>query len=293
MSNILIVLASLIVTACLVFVQGCATSPNPPEKNENNIFTIIVPEESNSAGENNSKSKEAKEWVNKSSDSLVQKNWAEAIRASSVAIDLDHRLYGAYINRSWAYTEKGFYANAIADAKKAITINPESGLAYNNLGFAYQRKGDQLSAMENYKTACDKDLHLACENYKKLTGFSPSEIQGKIKILLDESLQEFQKENWDEVVVLSSWVLVLDKDNSRALSNKASALAEKGMLDEALDVITYATKVNPNNGIAYHNKGYILELMHRDKEAALQYEIACGLGIEQSCLDLGNLSTKQ
>lgn len=291
MSNISIMLLSLIATACLVVAQGCATSPSTTAKYNNNIFTISTPEDGNESSASNSKTQEAKEWVNKSSDSLVQQNWAEAIRASSVAIDLDDKLYGAYINRSWAYTEKGFYENAIADAKRAIQIKPESGLAYNNLGFAYHRKGDQLNAMENYKTACDKDLRLACENYKKLTGFSPSEIQGKIKILLDESLQEFQKENWDAVIVLSNWVLLLDKDNSKALSNKASALAEKGKLDEALEVITYATKVNPDNGIAYHNKGYILGLMRKSKEAALQYEIACGLGVEQSCVELKNIST--
>lgn len=293
MKNILSIFFLLSVITGLMVVQGCATTSNSSEKYENNIFTIVFDEAGEEAGSNNSFSKEAKEWVNKSSENLVQKNWAEAIRTSSAAIDLDNKLYGAYVNRSWAYTEKGLFANAIADAEKAISINPESGLAYNNLGFAYHRKGDQLGAMENYKIACEKDLQLACENYQKMTGFSPGEIQGKIKILLDESLQEFQNKNWDQVIVLSSWVLVLDKENSKALSNKASALAEKGMLDEALDVINYATKVNPDNGIAYHNKGYILELMHQSKEAALQYEIACGLGVEQSCQEFKKLSVPE
>jgi tetratricopeptide (TPR) repeat protein len=293
MSNISIVLSSLIATACLVTLQGCAISSNSSDQNPDNIFAISTSEGGNGSSTSDPKTQKAKEWVNKSSESLVQKNWAEAIRTSTVAIDLDSQLYGAYINRSWAYTEKGFYENAIADAQKAIAINPHSGLAYNNLGFAFHRKGDDVNALDNYKIACDKNLRLACENYKTIIGFSPSEIQEKIKVLLDESLQEFQNENWDRVIVLSSWVLLLQKDNSRALSNKASAFAEKGMLDEALDVVTYATKVNPDNGIAYHNKGYILELMHRSKEAALQYEIACGLGVEQSCMDLRNVSSSQ
>ena len=290
MENISVTIFKLFTTICLVLLIGCATSPNSTNKNQNIIVENFTSEEANTASANNSFTNEAIEWMDKSSESLVQKNWAEAIRTSTAAIALDNQLYGAYINRSWAYTEKGFYENAIADAEKAIAINPASGLAYNNLGFAYQRKGEDLSALENYKIACEKNLQIACANYKAITGFTPSEIQDKIKILLDGSLQEFQNKNWDEVILLSSWVLVLDKDNSKALSNKASALAEKGMLDEALEVISYSIKVNPDNGVAFHNKGYILELMQKNKEAALQYEIACGLGVKQSCLDFENIT---
>ena len=77
-----------------------------------------------------------------------------------------------------------------------------------------------------------------------------------------------------------------------ALVNRAGAYAELSNYQQALDDCNTALIVDPNMGVAYNNKGYVLELMGELKKAVMEYETACVLGVQQSCGDFKRLSQK-
>ena len=107
----------------------------------------------------------AAKWNEMSSNSLQQKNWTEAIRTASAAIQIDPNYDMPYANRAWAYIEKGFLKEAIRDAHTAIKLNPSNMYAYNNLGLADQMLGDTSKAFDNYKKSCLLGLKTGCDKH--------------------------------------------------------------------------------------------------------------------------------
>jgi Flp pilus assembly protein TadD len=87
-------------------------------------------------------------------------------------------------------------------------------------------------------------------------------------------------------------LLRLDPENTVAFVNRAGAYTELGEYQKALDDCNNALILDPNMAIAYNNKGYVLELMGEKKKAAMEYETACYLGVQQSCGDFKRLSQK-
>lgn len=108
-------------------------------------------------------------WAEKSTKSLLNSEWDQGIESASIAIALDPKLAAAYVNRAWAYVEKGLYDAAIQDCNVALTLDSRNAQAYNNRGLAYQKKGNMELAAKNYKKACKLGLAVACENLGLVT----------------------------------------------------------------------------------------------------------------------------
>src|SRR5579859_7856253 len=62
---------------------------------------------------------------------------------SSKAIQLDPKLTGAYVNRSYSQFRQDDYDNALADAKEALRLNPKSADAYHTRGRIRYAKGER------------------------------------------------------------------------------------------------------------------------------------------------------
>jgi tetratricopeptide (TPR) repeat protein len=114
-------------------------------------------------------SKMAKEWADKSYESVLAKNWDEVIAASSVAISLDPNLIDPYINRAYAYCETGSPEKALEDCNKALLIEPTNKYAHNNKGYALELLGDKEYAAMEYKLSCDLGFDAACRNLEALS----------------------------------------------------------------------------------------------------------------------------
>ena len=107
-------------------------------------------------------------YTEKSYKLLNQRRWNEAYLWASLAIAINPQLPDAYINRAWAYIEKGEIQKAIIDCNTALRIAPNNPLAYNNRAYAYEKMGMIDSAKKDYKTACEIGLALGCENLERL-----------------------------------------------------------------------------------------------------------------------------
>jgi tetratricopeptide (TPR) repeat protein len=223
---------------------------------------------------------EAMRWTQKSSESVMRGQWAEAIRCASVAISLDPGLPAPYINRAWAYTEKGLHEKAIEDSSTALRIDPRQVQALNNRGLAYVRMGQTEKGSQDYRKACEIGFILSCENFKELIGYLPSE---EIQALLKFSELSFSQKDYDRVVMLSSKVIELQPNNAEAYSNLCGAKATQGDFAQAKIYCQKAIRCNPDFSVAYNNLGYALEREGKRGEAEIQYEMSCGLGYSLGC----------
>ncbi|MGD8594669.1 MAG: tetratricopeptide repeat protein [Gammaproteobacteria bacterium] len=238
----------------------------------------------------------AQDWLQKSNAYLGAKNWQQAIDAATQAIALDNNLVDSYVVRSWAHAENGQSQQALEDVAAAIQLDPQNALAYNNRAYVHELLNNTENAQQDYQQACTLGYQPACETVVKLKQVIEQQrqaaMQATIKELTDKSYQQFQQQDWQGVVATATELLELDPENTVALVNRAGAYAELSNYQQALDDCNTALIVDPNMGVAYNNKGYVLELMGELKKAVMEYETACVLGVQQSCGDFKRLSQK-
>ncbi|MCF8069398.1 MAG: tetratricopeptide repeat protein [Desulfobacterales bacterium] len=219
-------------------------------------------------------------WSEIGYKNLKDEKWAETIRATSVAILKDPYFPNSYINRAWAYAEKGFFSEAISDCNQALKLSPDSVRAYNNRGLTYYKMGESKLAIADFKKACGLGFNVACDNYVFASGFYNELIP---RAIVEQGKESFFTQNWDLVIHQTTEALKFNPDNELAYTIRSGAKANKGLLDEAIKDADKALSLNPDFGIAYNNKGYIYELMGKEKEALLNYEISCGLKTPNGC----------
>ena len=223
---------------------------------------------------------EALTWLDKSYQCAHDGQWAESIRTASVAIILDPGLENAYVNRAWAYNEKGFYEKAINDCNQALMLSPENAAAINNRGLAYQRMEQEEKAVQEYRTACELGLDVSCNNFREIAGYLPSE---EINFFLKQSVESFSAGDYDDVLAVTSKVIEIDAYNAEAYSTRCAAEINNGQLQEAKRDCRKSIECDPDFSMAYNNLGYLLELEGDAKEATLYYEMRCGLGNNLAC----------
>lgn len=227
---------------------------------------------------------EAVDWTNKSKASIEEKNWSEAIRTASVSVTTDPSYPEAYVSRARAYMEKGFTDKALEDCKKALELDSNNNGAYNIRGLIYLRRGETNRAKNDLETACNGGLKAGCMNFKTVTGYEPRE---KVDFFLNRAEGAFNRRDWDGVIKYASEIT----DSEIALSVRAGAYANKGMLKEAISDCDRAIKINPDYPLSYNNKGFVLELKGEKKEALLNYEMACNLNMPIGCANMEKLSS--
>ena len=65
--------------------------------------------------------------------------------------------------------------------------------------------------------------------------------------LLDLAMKNFENENFTKAIQQFEKILKLDPENSEAIINKSSCLAEIGKYDESIDQLEIFLKKNPND----------------------------------------------
>ena len=163
-------------------------------------------------------------------------------------------------------------------------------MAYNNRAYAFELSGALTEAKKDYKKACELKYQPACETVAKFDRASTGSTKDEVKELLNRSYEKFKTKDWKAVEEMSTRAISLDPANAMAYVNRAGARAELGLLPTALDDCNRAIQLNPGLGLAHNNCGYTYELMGRAKQAELEYQQACNLGIKESCKDYHRIS---
>lgn len=231
------------------------------------------------------------EWTNMSYRHLQNGEWVEAIRTASAAINLNKNFDIPYVNRATAYIKHGYQDKAFADVDTALALNPNNALAINMKGYLTQERGATDDAMHFYSKACFKKLEMGCTNYEELAGFRPDKPEQEANFYLEQSKLAMDKNQWKDVVDWSTKAIKADPSNYRAYANRAGALAELGRPKEALLDADQAIALNPDFGPGYHNRGHAYKVMGNERDAVLEFEIGCKLGLAESCAEFNNMNS--
>ncbi len=101
--------------------------------------------------------KKAEECKTLANNKMAEKDYIEAIRLYTEAIQLDQQNAVYYANRAAAFSQNHEHERAIDDAKKSVEVDPSYSKGYSRLGLAYLSLGKYQEAIEAYETGLALD----------------------------------------------------------------------------------------------------------------------------------------
>jgi tetratricopeptide (TPR) repeat protein/mono/diheme cytochrome c family protein len=162
---------------------------------------------------------------------------ADAIRAYTEAITLDHQTALAYHKRGSAHHDAGAIALAIADYTQALRVAPQDAVAHNNRGLAYLAKREHERALEDFNEALRLDPRYA--------------------IALHNRGLAYQRAGEAEKAIADFGAAIrLDPKYVLAYHNRAAAHYERGTLNRAIADYTAVLRLNPKSVTAFNNRGF-------------------------------------
>jgi tetratricopeptide (TPR) repeat protein len=185
---------------------------------------------------------------------------AGAILDYNQAIEINPRHAAAYASRgvareAIARETKGDAAGAISDYDRAIDLDPAVKEVYNNRGFARQLKGDLDGAIADFTKAVEIDANFAAAYYNRARA---SSAKGD----LDRAIVDFTR-----AIEAPHNPYLSESHDGRGLVRH-----KRGDSVGAIADFTKAIEINPDNIYAYKNRGYVLLLLGRDREALKDFD---------------------
>ena len=168
--------------------------------------------------------------------SQIEGNYQEAIEWCDKALDLNPRLFSAYVIRGAAYSSKGDFDNGIADCDRAIELNPNYIAGYVNRGFAYYEKGDYDQAVADFNHAIELD--------------SSNSILFAVR-----GVAYRERGDFDQAIADFNRVIELDPDNASAYVDRGLTYYSKGDFDQTIADFSRAIELDPNEAGTYANLG--------------------------------------
>ena len=89
-------------------------------------------------------------------ESKDNKDWGDAVKHFTKAIELDPEHAGAYYNRGAAYYWLDMFDESISDCAKSIDLNPDNIEAYYSKGRVCEKAGRIQEAKEAYDLFLEK-----------------------------------------------------------------------------------------------------------------------------------------
>jgi len=117
----------------------------------------------------------AQEWKEQGNGFLKNKEYEEAIKCYTEAINIDPKDHIHYSNRSVGYFNQGNFEKALEDAIKCVEVKPDWGKGYLRKGMAEFKLDKTEEAVESYKKGLElepnnqqlKDNLKECEDIAK------------------------------------------------------------------------------------------------------------------------------
>jgi tetratricopeptide (TPR) repeat protein len=184
-------------------------------------------------------------------------------------IALDPQDPDGWNSRGNLYHQLGEYDKAIADCTQCIPLSPPGyGTCWSNRGISYYAKGDLDAALAdlNKSIECWSEpdyTQKATDDAERVLLLAQLEyIGGKDLVPQADALLRGLRSNRDEVDVLMA---------------KSFGLCAKNDAQEAIEDLSRAIDLEPNNAEAYYQRGLAYTLMGETDKALSDYEQTCAL----------------
>jgi len=161
--------------------------------------------------------------------------WKDSITLWSDVIKNYPSVTPAYINRGFAYYNKGDFDNSLKDYTEAIKLEPELAQLYNDRGNAYDMKGEEDRALADYTKAISLDPAFLPAYYNR-------------GIIYD------RKGNYDEALSDYTKALEINSDSTEVYYMRAFSYYKKGEYSKAIKDFTKTIENKPASGEAYYNR---------------------------------------
>lgn len=163
----------------------------------------------------------------------------EARGSIDEALRLDPEFGDALIFSAFLYMEEGMGEKTVKYLKEAIKLGFDHANAYYLLGYSYAKLEEFGRAISAYKLSLDKNP-------------SDPEVWFSLGVAYDKSGR------WEDAIVSFKKVISLDSTNSSAYNYMGYLMADKGInLDESLNLIEKALKLEPDNGYYIDSLGWV------------------------------------
>lgn len=167
----------------------------------------------------------------------------------------------AYLNRGYAYWQKGSYDLAIADFTKAIELKPDYELAYGNRANLYAKKGN---------------FDLALADLNKVIQLTP----GNAVAYNDRGFIHRRMGNKELALADFDKAIQLYGESPKAYLvyfNRGLLRCTQGCSDLAFADYNMSIQLNPNFAEAYVERGSVYDIKHRFELAIADYNKAIQL----------------
>lgn len=172
-----------------------------PEASDANTVSLLELVGGKTAGENK---EEAEAWKRKGNDALAAKQYEEALKCYTKAVELCPSNSVYFCNRAATYSFLGKDALAVEDCKLAVKLDPLYCKAWTRLGLAYFNLHQYSQSVEAYERAktlepnnhgIEQGLSLAKEKLKSspTASSSPSGTPDLSKLLSDPNMMDMAK----------------------------------------------------------------------------------------------------
>lgn len=187
-----------------------------------------------------------KEIVEKGHQAYDAKNYEEALKYYTQALDINSEDVDTWINLGLCHRHLERYDEAIECYMEATRLEPKSKLAWNNMGWAYHCKNDEQWARDAYKKALDLDP-----------------AYDRALVNLAESYNN--EDNYEKTVEIFERALEIDPSDYNNWIDLGYAYRNLEEYDKSIEAYHQALKLNPMDKLALNNLGwayYSIEELH-------------------------------
>jgi tetratricopeptide (TPR) repeat protein len=168
----------------------------------------------------------------------------------------------AFNSRGNVHLGRRNYDRAIDDYNEAIRLDPKYAIGFNNRGLAYQRKGEIDRAIEDYDEAVRLNPAYALAFANRATA---RQIKGRFDLAIADS---------DKAIELNGRLAAGFFARAAAYRDKAqwdfdAYLADGVYEDRAIADYDEGLRLEPNNAVAFRNRGF-LNMKRRRYDRAIQ-----------------------
>jgi tetratricopeptide (TPR) repeat protein len=229
-------------------------------------------------------------WLNLETGSALDRDGRieEALGYFRVAVALRPNASVAHNGLANVFRRLGRVDESIDHHRQALRFDAKFALAHCGLGLCLQAKDKLEEALDEFRQALEIEPHLAeahfgfgvvlyaadrpdeaISHYKQALGLDP---QTDLDPHIFGSTLPARRRTDEPIDLFAESVRTDPKWSAGALNNIGNALRDGGRVDEAIDYLKLAIKIDPNCASAYNNLGLALQMQHRVDDAIHHFQ---------------------
>jgi serine/threonine protein kinase len=177
-------------------------------------------------------------YNNRSAAHLMMENYGQAVLDCNWALELTPHFIAALVNRGIAYTGLRNYEEALNDYNKVIELNPRNIYAYYNRGNTYVWMG-------NYEDAL--------MDYTQVITLNPEFLAAYV----NRGVVYDQLEDWEQALLDYDKAIKLNPAYVYAYYNRARAYYALGNYEQTVADYSKVIELNPEHPNAYENRAKV------------------------------------